>query len=293
MPLASRLKSLMSSEPVAVGSAAPKLSLTADEGTWIKLPDFQGHIHVILLFFRSLTDDETDRWLRDFQTHRDQFEELETVVFGVTTHRPERLREFRNELGIEYYLLYDPFAVDSRGFGAASRVRPICKPTTVVVDKEGKIVHSVRGMTAPDELLALAARLQGVELSSLASEEAHAFSAVRNPGQAADKVHLIDSEKALTLLAKDDGGYILVDVRTVPEYDADHAPSAVNIPLDELTHRYQELGQTTQLILVCQAGGRSAAAAEFLTSVGCSDIYNVEAGMSSWTGEHILANGEA
>ena len=33
------------------------------------------------------------------------------------------------------------------------------------------------------------------------------------------------------------------------------------------------------------AGGRSAAAGEFMTSIGGYEIYSVEGGMSSWEGE--------
>ena len=89
------------------------------------------------------------------------------------------------------------------------------------------------------------------------------------------------------MLAPEDNSFVLLDVRTTSEYDADHAPQAVHIPVDELPHRYQEVGQTTHIICICQAGGRSAAAAEFLTSIGGSEIYNVEGGMSSWTGDRV------
>jgi rhodanese-related sulfurtransferase len=75
-----------------------------------------------------------------------------------------------------------------------------------------------------------------------------------------------------------------VDVRTRGEFEADRSPLARHVPVDELPHRYQELGQTDHLIFVCQGGGRSAAAAEFMASLGASNIYNVAGGMSQWTG---------
>ena len=75
--------------------------------------------------------------------------------------------------------------------------------------------------------------------------------------------------------------------RTMSEYEADHVADSVLIPLDELPHRYQEIGQTTHIICLGQVGDRSAAAAEFLTSVGGSEIYDVEGGMTSWTGKRV------
>jgi peroxiredoxin len=86
--------------PLAPGETAHSLSLTADEGTWIKLSDFAGHLNVVLVFFRSLTDDGTDAWLLDWHRRRSQLEELETVVFGVHTARTDQLREFRHRLGL-------------------------------------------------------------------------------------------------------------------------------------------------------------------------------------------------
>ena len=122
-----------------------------------------------------------------------------------------------------------------------------------------------------EDILAVLERLEGVE-----TEDAGDVGGVSN----------IDSTEAVSLL-ESDGGYVLVDVRTHSEYDADHAPWAVHIPVDELPQRYGELGQTERVICVCQAGARSAAAAEFLLSIGARDVYNVTGGMSSWSGPRV------
>jgi len=79
-------------------------------------------------------------------------------------------------------------------------------------------------------------------------------------------------------------GGILVDVRTFSEYEPDHVPNSLHIPVDELPQRYEEIGQNTRIIFICQAGGRAYSAAEFMTSIGASDIFVVNGGMSSWTG---------
>ncbi len=94
----------------------------------------------------------------------------------------------------------------------------------------------------------------------------------------------IESAQAEEMLTAEDSDYKLVDVRTKSEFDADHSVHAIHIPVDELPHRYHDLGQSDRLIFVCQGGDRSAAAAEFMTSIGASSIYNVLGGMSSWMG---------
>ena len=272
--------------PIAAGEPAPPLSLTADEGTWIRMPDFKGHINVVLMFFRSLNSDEIDAWLRGFQANREHFEELETAIFGVTTSRTDRLRDYRNSLGLDFYLLYDPMALDSRKFRCSGRIRPYCKNSVVIVGKDGNIAWSVRGMPDASEVLAQIATIEGREVPG--EEEASAtFSNIRNPGQRPDEVRTIDSDKAVAFLSEKDSLFKMVDVRTASEYDADHVPNTVHIPVDEVPHRYQEIGQTTHIIFMCQAEGRAAAAAEFITSIGGSEIYVVEGGMSSWSGDRI------
>jgi rhodanese-related sulfurtransferase len=79
-------------------------------------------------------------------------------------------------------------------------------------------------------------------------------------------------------------GGMLVDVRTFSEYEPDHVPNSLHIPVDELPQRYAEIGQTSRIIFICQAGGRAYSAAEFMTSIGATDIFVVNGGMSSWTG---------
>jgi rhodanese-related sulfurtransferase len=80
---------------------------------------------------------------------------------------------------------------------------------------------------------------------------------------------------------------VLVDVHA-GEFASD-LPLRAPRPRRRIPHRYHELGQTTRILFVCQGGGRSAQAAEFLTSIGGSEIYNVLGGMSAWDGERVQA----
>lgn len=271
-----------------VGAPSPRLSLTADEGTWIKIQDFKDRANVVLVFFGSLRDDATDAWLKRWQGLRQSFEDVETAIFGVNTARTDKLREYRQSLGLEFYLLYDPLAIDSRGFFASGRVRPVCKPNVVLIDKQGRIAYAARGMVDPAEVLAVAARLEGKDVP--VAQEKAAVEGVRNPGQKAAVVKHIDSKKAESLLKAKDSPYVLVDVRTLSEFEPDHSPLAKHLVVDELPHRYQELGQTSHIIFVCQAGGRSQAAAEFMTSIGGTEIYSVINGMADWQGDRAGAS---
>lgn len=277
MPLLRRVQNLLTWPPPQPGEAAAPLSLTAEDGTWIRMPDFAGHLHVALAFARDPGSDETGRWLKALEGIRPQLEELETILFGVTTMRTDKLREVRDQLGVDFHLLFDPLAVDARGYRSASRWRPVLKNSLVLVGKDGRIIWAERGHGSPQGLLRAVAALQGVDLS---------------PAPARSDVQKVDSEGAVQLLEAEGSQWVLLDVRTASEFEADHAPQAIHIPVDELPQRYAELGQTEQILCVCQAGNRSAAAAEFLVSIGGTDIANVEGGMSGWTGPRVTG-GEA
>ena len=60
----------------------------------------------------------------------------------------------------------------------------------------------------------------------------------------------------------------VVDVRTPQEYAGRHIPGADLIPIDEFAARVQELDPEQEVVLVCEHGIRSAAAAGYLTQLG-------------------------
>lgn len=86
-------------------------------------------------------------------------------------------------------------------------------------------------------------------------------------------------------------GYVYLDVRTVPEFDAGHAPHAYNVPLSfpsaqGLLHNERfvsqvgaALGERAKLVVVCASGVRSLRAAELLRNAGFHDVVEQHAGM--------------
>ncbi len=69
---------------------------------------------------------------------------------------------------------------------------------------------------------------------------------------------------------------IIVDVRTPQEFRAGAVPNAVNIPLDELMQRYEELGNNAQrdITVYCATGARSAYAQRLLMQIGYVNVKN-------------------
>jgi len=60
----------------------------------------------------------------------------------------------------------------------------------------------------------------------------------------------------------------LLDVRTETEYAAGHIPGAINIPVDELRNRLQELPRDREIAAYCQVGQRGYIATRILKQAG-------------------------
>jgi rhodanese-related sulfurtransferase len=75
-----------------------------------------------------------------------------------------------------------------------------------------------------------------------------------------------DLQKALGKDAK----ILVIDVRSAQEFATGHIPGAVNIPIDDLAKKLEEMKVTkdTTLVTMCEHGGRSSRAALELRKLG-------------------------
>jgi NADPH-dependent 2,4-dienoyl-CoA reductase/sulfur reductase-like enzyme/rhodanese-related sulfurtransferase len=69
---------------------------------------------------------------------------------------------------------------------------------------------------------------------------------------------------------------IVVDVRTPEEFQSGAYPGAINIPLDELMYRFEELGDhaAREIVVYCATGARSAYAQRMLMQMGYANVQN-------------------
>ncbi|WP_227396357.1 rhodanese-like domain-containing protein [Jeotgalibacillus aurantiacus] len=75
----------------------------------------------------------------------------------------------------------------------------------------------------------------------------------------------------------------VLDVRETEEIKSGKIPGAVNIPLGLIEFRKQELDKSKEYVVVCQAGGRSAKATQYLEDQGYQ-VTNMTGGMNNWQG---------
>lgn len=72
----------------------------------------------------------------------------------------------------------------------------------------------------------------------------------------------------------------LLDVRTAFEFKMGHLPDAVNIPLETLRERLEEIPRDRSLVTQCSVGYRSYVAQQILLQHGFADVRNLSGGFS-------------
>ena len=161
----------------------------------------------------------------------------------------------------------------------------------VVFEKEtfrllGAQIVGYEGVDKRIDVLATAIRagLKATELKELELSYAPPYSSAKDPVNMAG--FMIDNiangvlkqwhlEDAATLPR--DGSVTLLDTRTAGEYSRGHIDGFMNIPVDELRERLDELDKTKPVYVICQSGLRSYIACRILSGNGY-DCYNFSGG---------------
>ena len=75
---------------------------------------------------------------------------------------------------------------------------------------------------------------------------------------------------------------VILDVRTPSEFDDGHLEGAINIPVDSLSGRLDELSEDDELLVYCRTGNRSARAVGTLEDAGFTKIFHMDEGITGW-----------
>jgi len=89
-----------------------------------------------------------------------------------------------------------------------------------------------------------------------------------------------NSKKVIAMLPElKKKGAIFIDVRSQGEYASGCAPGTINIPLQELQSRLDEVSKNVPIVLCCASGTRSGMAKMVFKKNGYKDVYNI----GTWT----------
>ncbi len=104
---------------------------------------------------------------------------------------------------------------------------------------------------------------------------------VNRKGEAA-AIGMISPKDAFELASKD-ASYKLLDVRSVIEYGQAHIKDSINMPIDGLFAKLDDLAGTGQSYVVfCRTGNRSPMAADMLMQSGIHNVKVMEGGLERW-----------
>ena len=94
------------------------------------------------------------------------------------------------------------------------------------------------------------------------------------------------SMEEISQIMKENKDYIILDVRTIEEYNEGHIPNAICIPNETIGEEtVNELPNKEQLILIyCRSGNRSKQAAAKLEKLGYTNLIEF-GGIIDWKGE--------
>jgi len=84
--------------------------------------------------------------------------------------------------------------------------------------------------------------------------------------------------------------YALLDVREPEEYDQEHIPGAMNLPLSELEERLEDVPRGRELVVYCRSGRRSLAGASLINETAepaIPAIFNLDGGITAWEGKSL------
>ena len=66
----------------------------------------------------------------------------------------------------------------------------------------------------------------------------------------------------------------IVDVRSPLEFQAGNVSGSINIPLNEVEEKVEDLRKMQPMVLCCASGGRSGQACDYLEAQGFTEVYN-------------------
>lgn len=211
-------------------------------------------------------------------------------VFDMTVASTGLAAKRLKQLGMEY-------AVSVTHSGSHAGYYPDALPLTVKLvfhPKTGKLYGSQSvgydGVDKRIDQIALLIKQGGTVYDLIRLEHAYAppFSSAKDPiaiaGYVASNI-ISGAMPAITwreLLATDRSGVMLLDVRTAEEFSFGSLPGAVNIPLDDLRERMQELPKDKEIIVFCAVGLRGYLAQRILRGHGYTAVRNLIGGYKTF-----------
>jgi peroxiredoxin (alkyl hydroperoxide reductase subunit C) len=139
---------LVESTKLKVGDAAPTWTLGGTDKHDVSLESFKGAKNVVLLFYPLDFSPVCSLQLPTYQTRKSEFDDRDTMLFGISTDSKWSHKAFSEQLGLEFPLLSDYQRKVSEAYGVL-RPEGFTNRAVFVIDKAGVVRYI--DITSPGE----------------------------------------------------------------------------------------------------------------------------------------------
>jgi peroxiredoxin Q/BCP len=148
----------------AVGSSAPAVALTSNEGSRVDLKDYHGKWVVLYFYPKDFTSGCTLE-AHNFQRDLEKYKQMKAVILGVSVDTAESHKSFCTKEGLNFKLLSDVDAKVSTEYGSVMDYNgnKLSARNTFIIDPQGKIAKVFVGVKPAghsEEVLGALADLQ-------------------------------------------------------------------------------------------------------------------------------------
>jgi peroxiredoxin Q/BCP len=256
---------------LGAGNEAPDFDLEAHDGGRVTTAEMKGEYNYVLVFYPGDDTPGCTRQLQEYSAIKDRFAECDALVFGVNGADAASHRRFVEKCSLSTRLLVDRDRALAIAYQTARAGVPRTFRAVFVIDKKGIVRGTMKDFPDPEAVLRIVQR----------REETGFKGTGRKGRQLAPEI----SHYGVRKLQENDPRTTVLDIRDAVDWNAGHIPGAVNIPIDWLIQRLDQLpGKSTPIIVVCDQGLRSSGAARMLSDNGWRKLYTITDGMLKFRG---------
>lgn len=142
---------------VTIGNKAPDFTLRASNGEEVSLSDYKGQNIVLYFYPKDMTPGCTTEAC-DFRDYAAEFENINTVILGVSPDPIKKHQKFIDKHGLPFLLLADEDKKAAEVYNVWQLKKNFGKEymgivrSTFIIDKDGKLVKEWRKVKVKDHV---------------------------------------------------------------------------------------------------------------------------------------------
>ncbi|MCP4869177.1 MAG: redoxin domain-containing protein [Proteobacteria bacterium] len=257
---------------LGAGSEAPAFDLRAHDGSRVSSADLADKNHYVLIFYPGDDTPGCTKQLHDFDRMREQFAAEDCLIFGVNAADEASHRSFVEGQCYSLPLLVDEGRKLAVAYRTARPGVPATFRSVFYIDKKGIVRTAMKDAPDPQAVLSMVKRQNET--------------GTKGTGRKGRRLAPLVSGYGLGKLQENNPATVVLDIRDEADWKHGHIRGAINIPIDHLMDRLDQMpGHETPLVVACDQGLRAPGAAKLLHDAGFRKLFSLQDGMEAYKGE--------